>query len=85
LNDLSVGTFNYFKKLAGYNTLRLILCEKAILVEGDSDELIVQKAYMVKHNGLLPIENGIDVISVALLFAFLGNCRENQKESCSSY
>jgi putative ATP-dependent endonuclease of OLD family len=68
LKDLSVDTFNYFKKLAGYDTLRLILCKKAILVGGDSDELIVQKAYMVKHNGQLPIENGIDVISVGTSF-----------------
>lgn len=68
LNDLSNDTFNFFKKLAGYDTLRLILCEKAILVEGDSDELIVQKAFMVKNNDCLPIEKGIDVISVGTSF-----------------
>jgi putative ATP-dependent endonuclease of OLD family len=68
LHDLSNDTFNYFKKLSGYDTLRLILCKKAILVEGDSDELIVQKAYMIKNNGKLPIENGIDVISVGTSF-----------------
>lgn len=67
LNDLSDDTFQFFKKLSGYDTLRLILCEKAILVEGDSDELIVQKAYQVK-NGKLPIEDGIDVISVGTSF-----------------
>jgi len=48
--------------------LRLILCKKAILVEGDSDELIVQKAYMKTHNGRLPIEDEVDVISVGLTF-----------------
>lgn len=57
-------TQNYFQKLAGYETLRLILSDKAILVEGPSDELIVQKAYMKKHNGHLPIQDKIDVISV---------------------
>ena len=67
LNDLSDDTFQFFKKLSGYDTLRLILCEKAILVEGDSDELVVQKAYQAK-NGKLPIENGIDVISVGTSF-----------------
>ena len=67
LNDLLPDTFDFFKKLAGYDTLRLILCKKAILVEGDSDELIVQKAYQVK-NGKLPIEDGIDVISVGTSF-----------------
>jgi putative ATP-dependent endonuclease of OLD family len=67
LNDLSNDTFQFFKKLSGYDTLRLILCKKAILVEGDSDELIVQKAYQVK-NKKLPIEDGIDVISVGTSF-----------------
>ena len=42
LNALSDDTQTFFAKLAGYDTLRLILCKKAILVEGDSDELIVQ-------------------------------------------
>lgn len=58
---------DFFKKLPGYDTLRLILCEKAILVEGDSDELVVQRAYKDKH-GKLPIEDGIDVISVGTSF-----------------
>lgn len=68
LNDLSKDTKDFFSKLPGYNTLRLILCKKAILVEGDCDELIVQKAYMVNNNGKLPIEDGIDVISVGISF-----------------
>jgi len=59
---------NFFKKLAGYDTLRLVLAEKAILVEGDSDELIVQRAYMDAHSGRLPIEDGVDVISVGTSF-----------------
>ncbi|MDR1897470.1 MAG: AAA family ATPase [Prevotellaceae bacterium] len=67
LNDLPEKTFQFFQKLAGYDTLRLILCNKAILVEGDSDELIVQKAYFVKK-GKLPIEDSIDVISVGTSF-----------------
>ena len=57
-------TQKYFRKLAGFETLRLILSNKTILVEGPSDELIVQKAYMQKHNGHLPIQDNIDVISV---------------------
>lgn len=59
---------DFFKKISGYDTLRLILCKKAILVEGASDELVVQKAYMSKHNNNLPIEDGIDVISVGTSF-----------------
>lgn len=68
LDDLSPDTKDFFLKLAGYDTLRLILCRKAILVEGDSDELVVQKAYMLNNNGKLPIENGVDVISVGTSF-----------------
>ena len=68
LKDLPLDTQKFFKKLPGYQTLRLLLCRKALLVEGDSDELIVQKAYMTANKGRLPIEDGIDVISVKLTF-----------------
>ena len=68
LAGLGDGTQKFFKRLAGYQTLRLLLCRKALLVEGDSDELVVQKAYMSTHNGRLPIEDGIDVMSVGLTF-----------------
>ena len=66
INELSSAEF--FQKIAGYDTLRLILCRKAILVEGDSDELVVQRAYMDLHDGRLPIADGVDVISVGLSF-----------------
>jgi putative ATP-dependent endonuclease of OLD family len=68
ITDLAEDTKNYFEKLAGYDTLRLILCRKAILVEGPSDELIVQKAYMTQKGGKLPIEDEVDVISVGTSF-----------------
>ncbi len=68
LNQLSVDTHNFFEKLSGYDTLRLILCKKVILVEGDSDELIVQKAFMNNYDGKLPIEKSVDVISVGTSF-----------------
>ena len=64
LTNLSKDTYEYFEKLPGYDTLRLILCKKAILVEGPSDELIIQRAFMDKNNGLLPIDKEIDVITV---------------------
>lgn len=63
LTDLQDDTVEYFEKMPGYDTLRLILAKKVILVEGPSDELIVQKLYKQKH-GKLPIEDGVDVISV---------------------
>lgn len=62
LSELNATTEAYFESLPGYNTLRLILCKKAILVEGPSDKLVVQRAYLDKH-GNLPIEDSIDVIS----------------------
>lgn len=65
--DLPPDTYKYFKKLAGYETLRLILAEKAVLVEGPSDELVFQKLYMQENSNRLPIEDGIDVISVQSL------------------
>jgi len=68
LNELPSKTQRFFEKLSGYDTLRLLLCKKAILVEGPSDELIVQKAFRVNNNDKLPIEKGIDVISVGTSF-----------------
>ncbi|MDD5449579.1 MAG: AAA family ATPase [Candidatus Omnitrophica bacterium] len=67
ITDLAEETRRYFEKLAGYDTLRLILSRKAILVEGPSDELIMQKAYL-KNKGKLPIADEVDVISVGKSF-----------------
>lgn len=77
LAQLPEDTPSYFKKLSGYDTLRLILADKAILVEGPSDELITQKAFLVRH-GKLPLDAGVDVINVrGLSFArFLDLARE---------
>jgi len=43
----------------------MVLSDGAILVEGPSDELIVQRGYK-DAKGRLPIEDGIDVICVGL-------------------
>lgn len=66
ITELSSAEF--FKKIAGYDTLRMLLCKKAILVEGASDELVIQKAYMETHDGRLPIQDNVDVISVGTSF-----------------
>jgi major membrane immunogen (membrane-anchored lipoprotein) len=63
LNDLTSGTHDYFMRLPGHDTLRLILATRSILVEGPSDELIVQAAFKKLH-GKMPLEAGVDVISV---------------------
>lgn len=68
LSDLPSATQDFFEKIPGYDTLRLILCKKAILVEGDCDELLVQRAYMDNNSGRLPIQDGVDVISVGTSF-----------------
>lgn len=66
--DLPKDTQGYFKKLSGYDTLRLVLAKAVVLVEGPSDELIVQRAYLDKYKKR-PIEDGIDVINVRGLSA----------------
>ena len=63
LNSIPEETLQYFQKLPGYDTLRVILAEKLILVEGPTDELIIQRAYIDEYNHL-PIEDGIDIVSV---------------------
>lgn len=72
MSALPEATKNYFKKLPGYDTLRIILAEKVILVEGATDELIIQRAYLDEY-GKLPIADGIDVIVVDSL-AFKRYC-----------
>ena len=67
LDDLPAATKSYFQRLPGHDTLRLILAARSILVEGPSDELIVQKGYQQKH-GCLPLEQGVEVISVGTSF-----------------
>lgn len=67
LGNLPLPTSNYFMKLPGYDTLRVLLSVKTILVEGPSDELIVQKAYLTQY-AKLPLADGVDVIAVGLAF-----------------
>lgn len=61
--NLGDDTKRYFVKLPGYDTLRFVLANSVILVEGPTDDLIIQRAYKDK-NGHLPIEDGIDIIVV---------------------
>lgn len=61
---ISEGTVRYFKKLSGFDTLRIVLATKLVLVEGPSDEMVFERAFRDKH-GRTPIEAGIDVVSMA--------------------
>ena len=69
LKDLSASTFSYFKKLSGYDTLRIVLADKPILVEGPSDELILLKVFAQQNDGKHPSSAGFDIISGAGLAA----------------
>ena len=60
---LPYETKKYFTKLPGYDTLRFVLASHVILVEGPTDDLIIQRAYKDKC-GHLPADDGIDIITV---------------------
>lgn len=62
-SKLDKDTQNYFSKLPGYDTLRFILANRVILVEGPTDDLILQRAFKDKY-GVLPSDKGIDIIAV---------------------
>lgn len=63
LASLDDETVNYFKKLPGYDTLRLVLADRFVLVEGPSDEILFERFYS-DIAGKRPIEDGIDVFSM---------------------
>lgn len=60
---LSPDTVDYYKKLPGYDTLRVVLAPKLVLVEGPSDELVFERLYR-DARGTRPIAHGIDVLSM---------------------
>lgn len=62
-NDLEDETREFFMRLPGYDTLRLILSRKVVLIEGPSEDLIVQRAYKDLY-GRLPLENGVDIFCI---------------------
>ena len=63
LPKLDPGTVSYFQKLPGYDTLRIVLANKIVLVEGPSDEIIFERIFRDIH-GKRPMECGIDVLSM---------------------
>jgi putative ATP-dependent endonuclease of the OLD family len=64
LSGLTDPTVGYFRKLSGYDTLRLILAEAVVLVEGPSDAIVFERAFR-DATGVAPGERGIDVISMS--------------------
>ncbi|ELT6815754.1 TPA: AAA family ATPase [Klebsiella aerogenes] len=63
LHNLDPTVVKTLKRLPGYDTLRVALSRKVILVEGPSDELVLKKIYLRKHDRL-PEQDGIDIIVV---------------------
>jgi putative ATP-dependent endonuclease of OLD family len=63
LHKLDPDVVKTLKRLPGYDTLRVALSSKVILVEGPSDELVLKKIYQRKH-GRLPEHDGIDIVVV---------------------
>lgn len=63
LSTLDPETVNYFKKLPGYDTLRIVLANKIVLVEGPSDEIVFERIFYDQY-GKRPMACGIDVLSM---------------------
>ena len=55
-------TVRYFQRLSGFDSLRIVLADKLVLVEGPSDEMVFERAFMQKHNEA-PLDRGIDIVS----------------------
>ena len=62
-NDISKETFEYFQKLPGFNTLRVVLSKKVILVEGPTEELLISKYYLTEFKKM-PLACGVDIICI---------------------
>jgi putative ATP-dependent endonuclease of the OLD family len=63
LSDLPRDTVAYFRRLAGYDTLRIVLADRIALVEGPSDVIVLERAFM-DATGKLASAAGIDVVSM---------------------
>jgi len=60
---LNKETVRYFQHLSGYDTLRLVLGRRVVLVEGPSDEIIFKRCFL-DETGSSTDEKMIDVISM---------------------
>lgn len=63
MSSISADTIKYFKKQSGFDTLRLAIATKAVIVEGPSDEMIFNRAFEEK-TGFSPRALGVDVIAL---------------------
>lgn len=62
-NELEDDTIRYFQKLSGFDTLRIILADTIVVVEGPSDEIVFTRFFTDKF-GREPLDCGVDVMSI---------------------
>lgn len=60
---LTPSTIDFFKRASGFNTLRIVLAENVVLVEGPSDEIVFNR-FFKDMRGKEPLECGIDIITL---------------------
>jgi putative ATP-dependent endonuclease of OLD family len=60
---VAADTIKYFRLQSGYDTLRLVLAERTVVVEGPSDEMIFNAAFKAVK-GVEPRERGVDVVAL---------------------
>lgn len=63
IESLDPDTVSYFQKLAGFDTLRMVLAQKLVLVEGPSDEIVFERFFKDLYRKS-PMQLGIDVMSM---------------------
>ena len=67
-NALTTDTVDYFKKLSGFDTLRAVLAQRLVLVEGPTDEMIFKLAWHA-WRGTECESDGVDVMEVGISYA----------------
>lgn len=64
LSDMDATTTAYFRKLSGFDTLRILLADRMVLVEGPSDEILFNRFFSDTY-GKDPLDMGVDVMSIS--------------------
>ena len=62
-SDLGENTIHYFQKLSGFDTLRIILADTIVIVEGPSDEIVFTRFFKDRF-GREPLDCGVDVMAI---------------------
>lgn len=65
VTELTKGTVEYFQHLSGYDTLRLVLGRRLVLVEGPSDEMVFERCFRDLNGGKTTNKAGVDVVSMS--------------------